>query len=143
MNFAKRLLPQRVGVVDNDLPKVQLLLEPRSIVVFEEEARLEHCHGIEMDAVQEWALQVRVNAPADQRVDHGHRLSLTFRHKKQARVFFAWKATRNGLGAAGGGLIGRVIVATVSKWTRSKNGLCKRVSMLQWENKSIVGIDSL
>jgi len=70
-----------VGVVDNSL-KVQLLLEARSIVVFEEEAYLEYCHGIEMDTVQEWALQVCVNAPLGKQVDRGHRLSLTFRYKK-------------------------------------------------------------
>jgi alkylated DNA repair protein alkB family protein 6 len=81
LNFTKRLRPEQVGVVDNS-PKVQLLLEARSLVVFEEEAYLDYCHGIEMDTVQEYALKVCVNALVGTKVERGHRLSLTFRHKK-------------------------------------------------------------
>ena len=81
LNFTKRLLPKQVGVVDNS-PKVQLLLEARSLVVFEGEAYLDYCHGIEMDTVQECALNVCANAPVGNQVDRGHRLSLTFRYKK-------------------------------------------------------------
>jgi hypothetical protein len=55
---------EQVDVVDNS-PKVQLLLEARSllVVVFEEEAYLDYCHGIEMDKFLAYALKVCAYAP--------------------------------------------------------------------------------
>jgi alkylated DNA repair dioxygenase AlkB len=81
LNFTKRLRTEQVGATDNS-PKVQLLLEARSPVVFEEEAYLDYFHSVAMDAVQEYALKACVNAPVEKKVERGHRLSLTFRHKK-------------------------------------------------------------
>ena len=82
LNFTKRLTTEQVGIVDNS-PKVQLLLEARSLVVFEQEAYLEYCHGIDMDKYEEFALPVCANASVGTRVERGHRLSMTFRHKKE------------------------------------------------------------
>jgi hypothetical protein len=80
--FKKRLATHEIGQVETNPVERQVLLENKSLVVFEKEAYTNYCHGID-DAVVlvEYASPVCVNAPPETRVTRGHRISLTFRHK--------------------------------------------------------------
>jgi hypothetical protein len=79
--FQKRLTTHEIGQVENPVER-QVLLENKSLVVFEKEAYTNYCHGID-DAVVlvEYASPVCLNAEQETRVTRGHRISLTFRHK--------------------------------------------------------------
>jgi hypothetical protein len=80
--FQKRLATHEIGQVETNPVERQVLLENKSLVVFEKEAYTNYCHGID-DAVVlvEYASPVCLNAPPETRVTRGHRISLTFRHK--------------------------------------------------------------
>mmetsp|Transcript_2484 Transcript_2484/g.5433 ORF Transcript_2484/g.5433 Transcript_2484/m.5433 type:complete len:353 (+) Transcript_2484:22-1080(+) len=59
-----------------------VLLESGSLLVFQGEAYMNYCHGIEMDAWQDVTTDKCLNAPSGQVVPRSLRYSLTFRHKK-------------------------------------------------------------
>ena len=59
-----------------------ILLKSGSLLVFQGEAYMNYCHGIQMDAWQDVTTDKCLNAPSGQVVSRGLRYSLTFRHKK-------------------------------------------------------------
>lgn len=63
---------------------VQVLLEPGSLLVFQDEAYLNYCHGIATDVWHDETTERCLNAPPHQIVPRGKRYSITFRHKKNA-----------------------------------------------------------
>lgn len=65
----------------NTPQNVELLLEPGSLVVFEDAAYLDYCHGIDDQVGMEVASKDCVNANPGTLVTRGYRISLTFRHK--------------------------------------------------------------
>lgn len=92
LEFRKRLSSDEIGsdgasssAAAAAAKMIQVLLEPGSMIVFEDEAYLDYCHGIPMDAPADIATSECVNAPEGTVVSRGHRFSLTFRHKKKAR----------------------------------------------------------
>jgi 2OG-Fe(II) oxygenase superfamily len=65
-------------------PLLQVLLEPNSLLVFQDDAYLEYCHGIPMDVWHDTTATGNcLNAPANVTISRGFRYSLTFRHKKK------------------------------------------------------------
>jgi hypothetical protein len=64
------------------LSPLQVLLEPGSLLVFQDDAYLGYCHGIPMDVWCDETSDCCLNAPPHQVVPRGKRYSLTFRHKK-------------------------------------------------------------
>jgi hypothetical protein len=62
---------------------LQVLLKPSSLVVFQDDAYLEYCHGIPMNVFHDTTTVQCLNADAHQIISRGFRYSLTFRHKKR------------------------------------------------------------
>jgi 2OG-Fe(II) oxygenase superfamily len=62
---------------------LQVLLEPGSLLLFEDDAYLNYCHGIAMDVLHDETTERCLNAPPHQFIPRGVRYSLTFRHKKK------------------------------------------------------------
>ena len=66
---------------DSDLP-LQVVLEPGSVIIFQDDAYLGYCHGIsESETGTETTTDHCLNAPSGKTIHRGHRYSLTFRHK--------------------------------------------------------------
>ena len=61
---------------------IQVLLESGSLLVFQEDAYVNYCHGIAMDVWRDVTTDDCLNAPSGKMVPRGLRYSLTFRHKK-------------------------------------------------------------
>jgi hypothetical protein len=61
---------------------IQVLLESGSLLVFQEDAYMNYCHGIAMDVWRDVTTDHCLNAPSGKIVHRGLRYSLTFRHKK-------------------------------------------------------------
>lgn len=55
-------------------------------MVFEKEAYSDYLHSIQAGIVEEYSDESCVNAAPGTRVARGHRISLTFRHKKQVTM---------------------------------------------------------
>lgn len=71
------------------LSPLQIVLEPGSLLVFQDDAYLRYCHGIAMDVWSDETTERCLNAPPHLILQRGKRYSLTFRHKKG-------KSTRGG-----------------------------------------------
>ena len=100
IEFTKRLTASEIGSnknyhrADNDksdkmlqsgtsnLSPIQILLESGSLLVFDGDAYLNYCHGIEMDVWKDVTTDNCLNASSGKIVPRGLRYSLTFRHKK-------------------------------------------------------------
>lgn len=87
MEFTPRRQQQRpLGEAIAETPRqppLQVLLEPNSLLVFEQDAYLEYCHGIPMNVWQDTTTGCCLNAVPNQSVPRAFRYSLTFRHKKK------------------------------------------------------------
>jgi hypothetical protein len=66
---------------DDNENKVSIVLRADSLIVFEEDAYLQYCHGIAMDVWEDTTGTNCLNAPAGVVVPRGRRFSLTFRHR--------------------------------------------------------------
>lgn len=91
LEFRRRFASDEIGTKEdeNGNGPIQVLLEAGSMIVFEEDAYLEYCHGIPMDTLQDMTNENCLNASANKLVQRGHRYSLTFRHKKNGIDFGA------------------------------------------------------
>lgn len=84
VEFTKRLLSEEIGTAKQTIQsKLQVLLEAGSLLVFEDDAYMDYCHGIPMSVWQDETTQQCLNAEPYQIIPRGHRYSLTFRHKIQ------------------------------------------------------------
>jgi len=70
------------GVESASAPPIQILLEAGSLLVFDDDAYLNYCHGIEMDVWRDVTTDNCLNEAPDKVIPRGLRYSLTFRHKK-------------------------------------------------------------
>eukprot|EP00533_Pseudo-nitzschia_delicatissima_P014646 CAMPEP_0197274992 /NCGR_PEP_ID=MMETSP1432-20130617/13374_1 /TAXON_ID=44447 /ORGANISM="Pseudo-nitzschia delicatissima, Strain UNC1205" /LENGTH=93 /DNA_ID=CAMNT_0042740855 /DNA_START=69 /DNA_END=350 /DNA_ORIENTATION=+ len=68
--------------VDNVVSPIQILLESGSLLVFDDDAYLNYCHGIEMDVYRDITKDNCLNATPGKVIPRGLRYSMTFRHKK-------------------------------------------------------------
>ncbi len=71
--------------VDNVVSPIQILLESGSLLVFDDDAYLNYCHGIEMDVWRDVTTDNCLNATPGKIIPRGLRYSMTFRHKKSER----------------------------------------------------------
>ncbi|KAG7345982.1 2OG-Fe(II) oxygenase superfamily-domain containing protein [Nitzschia inconspicua] len=86
MEFTPRQQQQQTIMTETSnkpMPPLQVLLEPSSLLVFQDDAYLEYCHGIPMDVWQDTTTDHCLNTSANQTIHRGFRYSLTFRHKKE------------------------------------------------------------
>jgi alkylated DNA repair dioxygenase AlkB len=85
IEFTKRLSPEEIGNTDHieHTPQnpIQILLEPGSLLVFQDDAYLNYCHGIPMNTLHDETTMKCLNAPPKKTISRGLRYSLTFRHK--------------------------------------------------------------
>lgn len=92
IEFTKRLTASEIGSNKNsgtrnqpsNLSPIQILLESGSLLVFDGDAYLNYCHGIEMDVWKDVTTDNCLNASSGKIVPRGLRYSLTFRNKKSA-----------------------------------------------------------
>lgn len=70
------------GNQPSSLAPIQILLESGSLLVFDGDAYLNYCHGIEMDVWRDVTTDNCLNAASGKIIPRGLRYSLTFRHKK-------------------------------------------------------------
>lgn len=70
------------GNPSSSVAPIQILLESGSLLVFDGDAYLNYCHGIEMDVWRDVTTDKCLNAASGKIVPRGLRYSLTFRHKK-------------------------------------------------------------
>lgn len=80
--FSKRLATDEIGTsTDETNQSVSIVLHADSLIVFEDDAYLQYCHGIKMDVWEDTTGTNCLNAPAGIVVPRGRRFSLTFRHR--------------------------------------------------------------
>ena len=74
------------GDESSSLSPIQILLESGSLLVFDGDAYLNYCHGIEMDVWRDVTTINCLNTTPGKIVPRGLRYSLTFRHKKKSET---------------------------------------------------------
>ena len=85
LEFTKRLSFDQIGNSTRSKQEeapIQIFLQAGSLIVFEDEAYSDYCHGIPMDVWQDTTTEKCLNQDPNQVVPRGRRFSLTFRHKK-------------------------------------------------------------
>lgn len=103
LEFTPRLSPDQIGVIKSPttataLPVLtpsnnesassivlssstrSILLHADSLIVFEDQAYLDYCHGIAMNVMEDITNEHCLNAPPGLAIVRGRRMSLTFRH---------------------------------------------------------------
>ena len=87
VEFTKRLSPDQIGLPRQEqhkYPTISVLLDPGSLLVFEDDAYLNYCHSIATDVLEDTVQYHCVNGKEGTVIPRQKRFSLTFRHKRRS-----------------------------------------------------------